>query len=332
MSSSLPIDHPAGGAVHVFLPGNADSVVAAAAFVRRSEFPGWVTLAREHRLPVLLERPLSQVASGLWCIGYSGTGNPLLPSALEVHAAHRPVWWLTATTGRLESFETEVPGVRFHNLPGGSLIPQVMSLQGGEWTEQDREYERLGYLLGRYSGTQPTDAERLLVNRLHAASVQVRNQERSGAALVRELSDTPLSDWMASTLLSDLAAGGENRIRRSRRFLNDVEPVLGRPTGPAVWIVKSGRIDRGAHGKALATRCHARRAPVVLIEETKRGPWTKAWVVLPPHKLELWPWIMHEAARFSGDFSYTGLRGAGAIPAGQEGAFATAIWPVLTGE
>lgn len=324
-------DHPAHGAVHVFLPGNADSVVAAATFVRRSEGAGWVMLAREHRLPVLLKRPLAELAAELWCIGYSGTGNPLLPSALEAHANDRPVWWLTATTGRLESFEVDVHGVHFHNLPGGSLVPQVMSLQGGEWTDEDREVERLGYLLGRYSGTQPTDPERELLNRLHAASVQVRNQERSGAALVRELSETPLARWSTSPLLVDLAAAGESRIRRSRRFLNSAEPVLGRGSGPAVWIVKAGRIDRGAHGKALATRCHARQEPVVLIEESRRGPWTKAWVVLPPEKRELWPWIMHEAARFSGDFSYTGLRGAGAIPSGQEGAFATAIWPVLTG-
>ncbi len=332
MLDSLPGDHPARGVAHLFLPGNADSVVAAAAFVRRSNGFGWVTIAREHRLPVLLERPMAELASEVWCVGYSGTGNPLLPAALEAHATHRPVWWLTATSGRLQSAATELPGVAFHNLPGGSLVPQVMSLQSGDWDDQDREYERFGYLLGRYSGAKPNDLERGLVNRLHAASVQVRNQERSGATLVRELAERPVSTWASSVLLLDLAAAGEARIQRSRRFLTGTTPVRGGRSGPAVWIIKGGHIDRGAHGKALASRCFARQAPTAMIEEARRGQWTKAWVVLPSHKRELWPWLMHEAARFSADFSYTGLRGAGAIPAGQEEAFAEAIWPVLNRE
>ncbi len=329
MPSSRPADHPAHGVAHLFVPGNADSLVAAAAFVRRAGGFGWVTLAREHRLAKLLERPLCEFASSIWSLGYAGTGDPLLPAALSAHATHRPVWWITATTGRLLSLATEVPGVRFHNLPGGSLVPQVLSLQEEARSAQDRDYERLGYLLARYPGAVPTSDELVLINRLHAASVQVRNQERSGATLVRELAATPVADWTGSALLSELAAAGEDRIRRSRAVLAETPPTLAVPGGPAIWVVPSGLIDRGAHGKALAARSFARSQPTVLIEEVRRGKWTKAWVVLPAEGVDLWPWLMNEAARFSRDFSYTGLRGAGAIPAGQEQEFADAIWPVL---
>ena len=72
---------------------------------------------------------LEDAEGTIWSLGYAGTGDPLLPAALSAHATHRPVWWITATTGRLLSLATEVPGVRFHNLPGGSLVPQVLSLQ-----------------------------------------------------------------------------------------------------------------------------------------------------------------------------------------------------------
>jgi hypothetical protein len=331
MPESRPVDHPAHGVAHLFVPGSADSLVAAAAFVRRSRGFGWVTLAREHRLPILLERPLTDFASAIWCLGYAGTGNPLLPAALEAHATHRPVHWLTATTGRLRSQAGDIAGVGVHNLPGGSLVPQVLTLHPEPPTAADRDFERLGYLLGRYSGAQPDADELRLINRLHAASVQVRNQERSGAALVRELAANPIAKWSTNATLLELAAAGEDRIRRSRRVLVDVPPALSVPDGPAIWIVRSGSIDRGAHGKALASRCFARQQPTVLIEETRRGRWTKAWVVLPDHARELWPWLMHEAARFSDDFSYTGLRGAGAIPAGQEQDFADALWPLLAG-
>jgi hypothetical protein len=323
-------DHPASGVPHVFIPGNADSLVAAASFVRRANGFGWVTVAREHRLPVLLERPVSEVASEVWCMGYAGTGNALLPAALEAHANDRPVWWLAATSGRLKAFAGEVPGVRFHNMPGGSLVPQVLSLQGGDWSSADREYERIGYLLGRYSGAVPDADELILINRLHAASVQVRNQERSGATLARELADAPPSEWLNSALLTELAVAGETRIRRSRRYLAEEAPDMGARTGPAIWRVLGGQLDRGAHGKALASRAHARGDATVLIESVRRGGYTKAWIVLPESKRELWPWLMQEAARFSSDFSYTGLRGAGAIPVGQEQEFADAIWSHLT--
>lgn len=332
MADTFPAEHPARGAAHLFVPGNADSLVAASAFVRHAPESAWVTLAREHRLPVLLERKMAALASSVWCIGYSGTGNPLLPAALEAHLSDRPVWWLTATSGRLQAVAADVPGVRFHNLPGGSLVPQVLQQRGVEWDEEDRAYERVGHLLGRYSGVTPTPDELARLNLLHAASVQVRNQERAGAHLVRDLADTPVVEWGGLESLQELAQAGEARIRRSRRYLADQEPVHGAGAGPAVWVVPAGQIDRGTHGKALATRAHGRKAPVVLIEEARRGDWTKAWIVLPDADQELWPWLMHALAAFTIDFSYTGRRGAGAIPAGQEEAFVRALWPVITRE
>jgi hypothetical protein len=324
----MDADHPARGALHLYLPGGADSLVAAAAVLRRSDRSCWVTLAREHRLPVLLERPLAELAEEVWLLGYSGTGNPLLPSALEAHLTHRPVHWLSATTGRIRLAAAELPGMRFESMPGGSLVPLALEAWPGEWTDEERAYERLGFILGRYSGARPSDAELRLANDLHAASVGVRNEERAGAGLVRELAEAPVAQWRGLPTLRTLAKRGERRIRDARAALRGVEPDFGGARGPGIWLVDAGRIARGAHGKAIADRTYARQAPCLLLERVESG-WTKAWIALPPHRAGLWLRLMNEAVRFSVDFSYTGLRGAGAVPGDLVDAFAEAFWPLL---
>ncbi|MCP4869004.1 MAG: hypothetical protein GY898_09845 [Proteobacteria bacterium] len=329
MAKPIDIDHPAVGATHVFIPGNADSLTAAALLVSKSRYPTWVMLAREHRLPILLERPLSEAAREIWCLGYSGTGHPLLPPALEAHVTHRPLHWLTATSGRLTAAAAEVPGVQFESLPGASLIPMVQGHVSGRWSDDDRAYERLGFILGHYPGARPTDFELTLVNLLHAASVQIRNHENLGAEFVRTLADTPPGQWATLDMVKKYAREGEALIRRGRAVLVDHDPVRGGRHGPALWIVPSGQIRRGTHGKAVAGRAYARQAPAALIEKVERG-FTKVWIVLPPPLEELWLPILHVVAEFSSDFAFTGLRGAGAIPAERVEKFASALWPVLS--
>jgi hypothetical protein len=265
-------------------------------------------LAREHRLPILLERPLVEAAHDVWCLGYSGTGHPLLPSALEAHVTHRPLYWLTATSGRLAMAAAEVPGVRFEALPGGSLIQLVQRHVGGGWTDEDRAYERLGFILGHYRGARPTDFELTLVNLLHAASVQIRNHENLGAEFVRALSTTPPGRWARLDLVRRYARDGTALIRRARDVLVQERPVRGERHGAALWIVPSGLIRRGTHGKAVAARAYARQAPAALIERVRRG-YTKVWIVLPRHAEDRWFDILRVVARFSSDFAHTGLRG-----------------------
>jgi len=328
VSREIDVDHPAVGAGHVFIPGNADSLVAAAALVARAPWIPWVMLAREHRLAVLLERPLAEVASQIWCVGYSGTGNALLPAALEAHVTYRPLYWLSATSGRLTLAAAEVPGVQFQSIPGGSLVHLVQRHLPGPWRDEDRAYERLGHILGHYPGARPTDFELKLVNTLHAASVHVRNHENLGAGFVRALAGTPVGSWLGLEIVREFASEGEKLIRSSRRLLLDVEPTMGTRHGPAIWIVKPRLIARGAHGKAIAARSYARQAPVALVERVNRG-FTKVWIVLPRHAEERWLYIMTVLADHSTDFSYTGLRGAGAIAAEAVDTFAEALWEVL---
>lgn len=329
MPKPIDIDHPAVGATHVFIPGNADSLTAAALLMSKSRYPTWVMLAREHRLPILLERPLSEVAREIWCLGYSGTGHPLLPPALEAHVTHRPLHWLTATSGRLTSAAAEVPGVRFESLPGGSLVQMIQRHQTGRWTDDDRAYERLGFILGHYPGARPSDFELTLVNLLHAASVQVRNHENLGAEFVRTLAGTSPAHWAGLEELRKFAREGEALIRKGRAVLLEYEPAFGGRHGGAMWIVPAGLIRRGTHGKAVAGRAYARQAPAALIESVEHG-FTKVWIVLPRPLEERWLEILQVVARFSSDFAYTGLRGAGAIPADQVKEFADALWPVLS--
>jgi len=328
VAKPIDIDHPAVGAGHVFIPGNADSLAAAALLVSRSPWASWVMLAREHRLPILLERPLSEAAREIWCLGYSGTGHPLLPPALEAHVTHRPLHWLTTASGRLTAAAAEVPGVEFEAMPGGSLIPLVQRHLSGRWDEDDRAYERLGYILGQYRGAKPTDFELTLVNLLHAASVQVRNHENLGAEFVRALAAASPGRWAGLEMLQRLARDGESLIRKARQVLVDHEPERGQSHGPALWIVPPGLIRRGTHGKAVAARAYARQAPAALIERLDRG-FTKVWIVLPRHSEDRWFDILQVMASFSSDFAHTGLRGAGAIPADEVEEFANALWPVL---
>lgn len=329
VTREIDIDHPAVGAGHVFIPGNADSLVAAALMVARAPWPSWVMLAREHRLPVLLERPLAEVASEIWCLGFSGTGDLLLPAALEAHVTHRPLHWLSATSGRLTVAAAEVPGVRFESLPGGSLIHLVQRHIEGAWLDEDRAYERLGLILGRYRGARPTDFELALVNGLHAASVHVRNHEHLGAALVRSLAAAPIGRWLAQGTLREHAAAGETLIRQARRALLEAPPVRGQQRGPALWLLQASQIARGTHGKAVAARCYARQAPAALIERSATD-FSKVWIVLPAQDEEAWLSIMHTMASFSSDFSYTGLRGAGAIPTREVDEFAEMLWGLLS--
>lgn len=323
------IDHPAVGAAHNFIPGGADSLVAAAFLVKNLRWPTWVMLAREHRLPVVLERPLVDAAKEIWCLGYAGTGNPLLPAAIESHTTNRAFHWLSTTTGRLTVAAGEMPGVRFESLPGSSLLPLVRTVVGGPRAPGDSEFERLGLVLGRYSGATPDRQELALVNLLHAASVKVRNQERRGPGLVRDLAETPPSQWARLEALQDLGREGEWLIRRSRQVLQRQPPKLGRRGAAAVWVVPRGEIARGAHGKAVAARVHASDSPVGLVERVPRG-FTKCWVVLPKSEPDRWEQIAHLFAGYSHDFSYTGLRGAGAIAAEDVDRFAAELYEVLS--
>ncbi len=329
MGRPIDVDHPAVGAGHVFIPGNADSLVAAALLVSRAPWSAWVMLAREHRLPILLERPIVEVAREVWCLGYAGTGHPLLPAALEAHVTHRPLHWLTATSGRLTAAAAEVPGVAFESLPGGSLVQLVQRHVSGRWSDDDRAFERLGFILGRYRGARPTDFELHLVNLLHAASVQIRNHENLGAGFVRTLASTPPGKWAGLDLIRKYATSGEQLIRKARDVLSDADPVRGERYGPALWMVDAGLIARGAHGKAVAARAYARQAPTALIERVDRG-FTKVWIVLPAHLEERWIDILQIMAAFSTDFAYTGLRGAGAIAADDIDEFAEMLWQVLS--
>lgn len=324
----IDIDHPAVGAGHLFIPGNADSLVAAAGMMARVPWSSWVMLAREHRLPVLLERPLAEVAREIWCIGYSGTGNQLLPAALEAHVTHRALHWLSATSGRLTVAAAELPGVHFESLPGGSLVHLVQRHLPGPWTDEDRAYERLGHILGHYRGARPTDFELQLANLLHAASVHVRNQEHLGASLVRSMAGERVGRWAMLDRVRDFADHGQEQIRRSRRLLEETPPSRGKRHGPALWVLDAGEIARGTHGKAVAARTYARQAPTALIERVDRG-FTKTWIVLPEHAHGEWLQLMHTMACYSTDFSYTGLRGAGAIRSEDVPEFTDALWQVL---
>ena len=327
-SAPVEIDHPAVGAAHIFIPGGADSLVAAALLVRRMPWPTWVMLAREHRLPIVLERPLVEAAKEIWCLGYAGTGNPLLPAAIESHTTRRPFHWLYTTTGRLVVAAGSIPGVRFEGMPGGSLVPLALRVLSESRDAGDSDFERMGLLLGRFSGAPPAPRELQLINLLHAASVKVRNQERRGPALVRELANEDPTAWSRLPVLRDLAREGEWLIRRSRQVLSQQPPKLGSRRGPAVWVVPRGEISRGAHGKAVAARVHEQGAPVGLVERTPSG-FTKAWVVLPRGDEDRWDHVAHAFAGFSGDFSYTGLRGAGAISGDDVDRFAGALYEVL---
>lgn len=325
----MDIDHPAVGAIHVFFPGSADSLVVAALIVSRSLDPAWVTVAREHRLPRLLERPLTEGAREIWCLGYSGTGNPLMPAALEAHVTHRPVRWLSTTTGRLSVAAAEIAGVDFQNLPGGSLVPLYLSTVAGPLDEDERSYERLGYILGRFSGHRPDPLELRLANRLHAASVTVRNHEDRGPELVRLLASRSPTEWVRMVELESFAREGDELIRRSRWQIVGSPPTRGGHEGPAIWVVPPGKVARGAHGKVVATLGKLRAAPAVLVEEARSG-FTKAWVVLPKDDDALWFALSACFARHSHDFSYTGARGAGAVPAEDVAAFVADVWAVLS--
>jgi hypothetical protein len=158
----------------------------------------------------------------------------------------------------------------------------------------------------------------------------VRNHEDRGADLVRALAGREIGTWMRLPTLGELAAAGEVLIRRARQVLLELPQTRGGGHGPALWIVDAGSIPRGAHGKAAAARAYARQAPVALVERVPRG-FTKAWVVLPPQSVDLWPAIAHTFAGFSADFAYTGLRGAGAIAAADVDAFADALWERIGG-
>ena len=327
-SAPVDIDHPAVGAAHIFLPGSADSLVAAALLVRRMLWPTWVMLAREHRLPAVLERPLVEAAKEVWCLGYTGTGNPLLPAAIESHASHRPFHWLSTTTGRLVVAAGEMPGVSFVGMPGGSLVPLALQVMDAARLQGDSDFERIGLLLGRFSGAIPDRRELKLLNLLHAASVKVRNQERRGPALVRDLANFEVADWVRSTNLTELAREGEWLIRKSRSVLKLLPPKHGSRRGPAVWVVARGEVARGAHGKAVAARAHDQGAPVGMLERAPSG-FTKAWIVLPPGDEDRWALIAHTVASFTSDFSYTGLRGAGAVAAEDVDRFAKELYEVL---
>jgi hypothetical protein len=324
----VDIDHPAVGAAHLFVPGGADSLVATALLVRRMRWPTWVMLAREHRLPTVLERPLVDAAKEIWCLGYAGTGNALLPSAIESHTTRRPFHWLSTTTGCLAVAAESMPGVRFEGMPGGSLVQLALRVLNEPRRQGDSEYERLGLLLGRFSGAIPDRQELRLLKLLHAASVKVRNQERRGPALVRELADHEPADWSRLEVLQELAREGEWLIRRSRQVLERLPPKHGRRDGPAVWVVARGEVARGAHGKAVAAQVHVVNAPVGLVERTPSG-FTKAWVVLPPGDEDRWELIAHTFASFTTDFSYTGMRGAGAIAGEDVDRFAAVLHEAL---
>ena len=330
MAHEIDVDHPAVGAAHLFIPGGADALVAAALLAARAPHDIWVMIAREHRLPLLLERPLADAAKELWCLGYAGTGDPLLPSALEAHVSHRPVYWLSTTSGRLSLSAQDLPGLNFESLPGGSLVLLVQRHLRGVWDEADYAYERLGMILGRSRGARPAPADMALANLLHAASVAVRNNEHLGARLVRSLADSAPASWSVNETLLELAAEGERLIGSSRAVLESQPPNLGDRHGPALWLVDAGEIARGAHGKAVAAQSYYRQSPTALIERAPRGI-TKAWVVLPRANAPLWHHVSTTFGQFSDDFSYTGLRGAGALPVEAIDEFAAMLWADLNG-
>jgi hypothetical protein len=329
MAKEIDVDHPAVGAAHLFVPGAADSLVAAALLTARVPWSTWVMIAREHRLPLLMERPLAETARQLWCLGYSGTGHQLLPAALEAHVSHRPVYWLSTTSGRIALAAQELPGLHFESMPGGSLVPLVHRHLAGDWLETDYAYERLGLVLGRYPGAKPTPAELSLVNQLHAASVAVRNNEHLGALLVRSLAEEPPVRWPGLELLLQLGDEGEQLIRSSRKVLQDESPFRGEGQGAALWVVDSGRIARGAHGKSVAAQAYYRQAPAALVERVERG-FTKAWVVLPRPNQRMWHQVMTTFANFGNDFSHTGLRGAGALASDSIEEFSQRLWDDLS--
>lgn len=329
MARTLDVDHPAVGAGHVFIPGSADSIVAAARLTATAAWPVWVTLAREHRLPVVLERPITEGAVEIWCLGYSGTGNPLVSTALEAHATHRRVRWLSTTSGRLRLEASELAGVQVDALPGGSLVQLVLQERRGRWTPDDHATERLGYILGRYPGWDPTRRELALANQFHAASVAVRNHEGKGPPLIRSLAGAPVGAWSEDPLLIQHAAEGEEFIRKGRAALRELEPRHGsQRSGPAVWVVPQGLIPRGVHGKAIAAECWRRKAPVAMVEGAERG-FTKAWVVLPARRDGLWIRFAELFGEFTLDFSWTGRRGAGAVHTSDLERFLPGLWAVV---
>jgi hypothetical protein len=329
LPEGIDIDHPAVGAVHVFVPGSADSLAAAAFLVSRGADAHWVTVAREHRLPRLLERPLTDGARSIWCLGYAGQGNPLMPPALEAHVTHRRVHWLSTTSGRLSLAAAEVPGVDFQTLPGGSLVALLLACGGETLDDEERAWERLGWTLGRYPGFRPDPPLLALADRLHAASVTVRNHEDRGPELVRLLSACRLDRWHLLPELQAFAAEGEELIRRSRWRIVGTPPTRGGHEGPALWRIDRGLVARGAHGKVAATLGELRQAPVIVVEDARSGV-TKAWVVLPVPDEAWWLAISGLFARYSHDFSYTGSRGAGAVQAPDVPSFIDAAWALLS--
>ena len=329
MTKTIDIDHPAVGAGHVFVPGSADSLVAATRLLATAPWPGWVTVGREHRLPVLLERPLTETAVEIWCLGYCGTGNPLLPPALEAHVTHRHVHWLSTTTGRLSLGAAELPGIRLDSIPGGSLVNLVLRRRRGRWTPDDHASERLGFIFGRYPGVDPSRRELALANRIQAASVAVRNHEGRGPALIRELAETPVAGWNDLEGLSQLAAMGEEIIAEGRKALVGLAPRFGAAqAGPALWVIPSGRVGRGVHGKAVAAESWRRKAPAAMVELVERGV-TKAWIVLPARRENLWHVVAECFAGYTSDFSWTGRRGAGSVHTDDVDRFVAALWTAI---
>ena len=65
-----------------------------------------------------------------------------------------------------------------------------------------------------------------------------------------------------------------------------------------------------------------------MVERAPSG-FTKAWVVLPQGDEDRWDLIAHTFASFSSDFSYTGLRGGGAIAGEDVDRFALALYGAL---
>lgn len=313
----------------MFLAGSADSLVAASRLVATASWPAWVTVAREHRLPVLLERPITETAAEIWLLGYSGTGNPVVGPALDAHVTHRPVNWLSTTTGQLRLAASELPGINLDKLPGGSLVNLVLRHRRGRWTPDDHACERLGFILGRYPSVRPQKRELKLANILHAASVGVRNHEGRGPALIRELAGNPVATWSKLEMLQSLRNDGEAMIREGRTLLREAAPMFGgHRGGPALWMLPAGKIKRGTHGKAVAAESYRRKAPVALVERASRG-YTKAWVVLPARADRLWVDIAETFGRYTLDFSWTGRRGAGAVHADDLEPFAARLWTAI---
>jgi len=329
MAREINVDHPAVGAGHIFLAGSADSLVAASRLVATADWPAWVTVGREHRLPVLLERPITEAASEIWCLGYSGTGNPVLVPALEAHVTHRRVVWLSTTTGYLKMAASELPGIHLESLPGGSLVNLVLRRRRGRWTPDDHACERLGFILGRYPSVRPTKTELQLANILHAVSVGVRNSEGRGPLLIKQLAATPVKDWKQLDVVTSLQEDGEDTIRKGREVLRKAKPTFGgHRGGPALWVLPSGQIKRGVHGKAVAAESYHRKAPTALVERTSRG-YTKAWVVLPARADRLWVDIAETFGRYTVDFSWTGRRGAGAVHSDDVDQFSARLWTAI---